>query len=302
MNFDFGEVLTRGWQIMWKHKVLWIYGALPMLFVIVYMPLFFIFIPLSMPGSDMAEPLVRFIQNPAFGAVFMTVALVTTTLSLAAQLFGNTAMTLGAVRADEGAEKPGFRELFKSSLPYVGRVLGATSLIFLIALVIMLVFTVCSAVVGAVTLGIGSMFMQFAMYPMLMAAWIVMEQAQTAVVADGMGARDAVERGWELFKAHIWKFVLIGLVVYFASSLVGGLVMLPIFIPVWFVVFSSLILDRAPDPAVLLASMLCATAFLPLYAIFQGAALAFMRSTFVVTYLRLTRGSEARKALLEAAA
>ena len=117
MSFDFGEVLTRGWQIAWKNKVLWIYAALPLFFMIVYMPLFFIFIPLMMPGSDMAEPMVRFIENPAFGVVFMTVAIITTALSLTAQLFGNTAMSLGAVRADEGVEKQGFRELFKSSLP-----------------------------------------------------------------------------------------------------------------------------------------------------------------------------------------
>jgi hypothetical protein len=27
MNFNFGEVLTRAWQIIWKHKVLWIFGV-----------------------------------------------------------------------------------------------------------------------------------------------------------------------------------------------------------------------------------------------------------------------------------
>ena len=27
-NFNFGEVLTRAWQIIWKHKVLWIFGIL----------------------------------------------------------------------------------------------------------------------------------------------------------------------------------------------------------------------------------------------------------------------------------
>src|SRR5690349_2696941 len=26
MNFNFGEVLARAWQIIWKHKVLWIFG------------------------------------------------------------------------------------------------------------------------------------------------------------------------------------------------------------------------------------------------------------------------------------
>ena len=28
MNFNFGEVLTRAWQITWKFKVLWIFGIL----------------------------------------------------------------------------------------------------------------------------------------------------------------------------------------------------------------------------------------------------------------------------------
>ena len=28
MKFNFGEVLTRAWQITWKYKVLWIFGIL----------------------------------------------------------------------------------------------------------------------------------------------------------------------------------------------------------------------------------------------------------------------------------
>ena len=28
MSFNFGEVLTRAWQIIWKHRVLWIFGIL----------------------------------------------------------------------------------------------------------------------------------------------------------------------------------------------------------------------------------------------------------------------------------
>ena len=28
MNFNFGEILTRAWQITWKYKVLWIFGIL----------------------------------------------------------------------------------------------------------------------------------------------------------------------------------------------------------------------------------------------------------------------------------
>ena len=25
---DFGEILSRAWQIIWKHKILWVFGIL----------------------------------------------------------------------------------------------------------------------------------------------------------------------------------------------------------------------------------------------------------------------------------
>ena len=28
MDFNFGEILSRAWQIVWKHKVLWVFGIL----------------------------------------------------------------------------------------------------------------------------------------------------------------------------------------------------------------------------------------------------------------------------------
>jgi hypothetical protein len=39
MNFDFGEVLSRAWQITWKHKVLWIIGILFAFFISTMIPL-----------------------------------------------------------------------------------------------------------------------------------------------------------------------------------------------------------------------------------------------------------------------
>lgn len=302
MNFDIGEVITRGWQITWKHKVLWFYGALPLFFAVIYLPLLLVFVPLSIPGSDMARQLVDLVEQPAFGVVFFMTAMISTTLSLTAQLFGNAAMTLGAVRAEDGLEKQGFRELFRSSLPFVGRILGVVTLVFFVMVAIMLVFMIFFMVVGVITMGIGSVFLQLALYPIMLAVWAVMELAQAAVVADGMGVRDALARGWELFREHIWKFVLIGMVVYFITSAVTSIAAVPMIFPIWFAMFSSIFLDSPPDPRLMLASVLGVLAFFPVYAILSGASLAYMRSTFVVAYLRLTRHSEARPAVLVATA
>jgi hypothetical protein len=61
-------------------------------------------------------------------------------------------------------------------------------------------------------------------------------------------------------------------------------------------------LESMPDARFLTISAVIALVFTPIYAVFTGVAMTFARATFVVTYLRLTRASEAPKALLEPAA
>lgn len=46
MTIDIGEVLSRAWQITWKHKILWAITALPVLIIFLAFPfmiLFFVF-------------------------------------------------------------------------------------------------------------------------------------------------------------------------------------------------------------------------------------------------------------------
>ena len=55
MNFDVGEVLSRAWQITWKHRVLWIIGILFGFFVsTMFLLMFFPFLlPLLIQNSRM---------------------------------------------------------------------------------------------------------------------------------------------------------------------------------------------------------------------------------------------------------
>jgi hypothetical protein len=41
--------------------------------------------------------------------------------------------------------------------------------------------------------------------------------------------------------------------------------------------------------SILLVAGVCATIYLPLFAVFQGAMIALMKSGWILTYLRLTR-------------
>jgi hypothetical protein len=241
-------------------------------------------------------------MTPAFNNIMAVGMLVVILLMFVVQLFGNAALTLGVIRAEAGDEKQGFRELFKSSLYYVGRILGAMVLIGVATLVFLVGFMACMGVVSFITMGIGSIFLQFLLYPIIFIVWIVLEQSQAAIVADEMSATEALGRAWDLLTSHIWKFLLIGIVVYIAQAIVSSFVTIPILVPMWFVMYNSIVYETAPGTNILLVSMLCMVALLPFYVVVMGISKTFIRSTFVVTYQRLTRDSEARQELLKAIA
>jgi hypothetical protein len=302
MNFDFGEVLTRGWQITWKHKVLWVFAMLPFVTWIFYLPLFLIAFPIIISNGHPSGPFWDFIRSPGFDTIFAVGMILITLVAFVIQLFGNSAMTLGAIRAEAGQEKQNFRDVFKSSLPYVGRIFGVMFLIGVATLIFFVVFVACMGVVSAITFGIGSIFLQFLMYPIMFVVWIVMEQSQAAIVADEMSATEALGRAWDLLTSHIWKFLLIGVLVYIAQAIVSGIVTAPMLLPLWFVIFNSAVNETLPSTNILLVSMLCMVAMLPFYVVIMGISKTFIRSTFVVTYQRLTRDSQARQELLKAIA
>ena len=39
MTFDFGELLSRAWQITWKHKMLWVFGFVQTMAGLLLLPL-----------------------------------------------------------------------------------------------------------------------------------------------------------------------------------------------------------------------------------------------------------------------
>lgn len=301
MNFDFSDVLTRAWQITWNNKVLWAVALLPFIVWLLYLPLFLIAfpwgeltygssVPFDFPGNPPSETL--------FGVGYVVILL----LALVAQVFVNAALTIGVVRAEAGTEKQGFVEVFKASLPYVGRIFGVFALIGIATAIFFAVFIACMTAVSFITMGIGSIFMQFLLYPIIFVIWIVAEQSQAAVIADDMSATEALGRAWDLLTSHIWKFLLVGIVVYIAQAIVSGIVTLPMLIPLWGFMYSSIISETAPSMTSLLAAMLCMVALMPFYMFVMGVSKTFTRSAFVLTYRRLTRDSLARRELLEAIA
>lgn len=300
MNFDFSEILSRAFQITWKHKVLWVFSALPVLLSFLIFPL--MFVPMFfMDQGSFNNPF--FINEPIYVVLFVVLSIVVSLLSYVLYGISSSAVMLGAMRADEGAARFTFKELFNDSKKYWWRVLGVLLLIGLgVSLVFMVIFG-CLALFGAVTIGIGFICafpLMLLLYPAMMVLYGIIEESQVAVIADDLGVTEAIKRGWELVRANIWRIVLISLIVYFGISILSSIVMLPLMSPFFFLPF---IMDSGVsefNPRTMMMFMGgFSLLFFPVMALVQGIGITFLKTTYTLVYLRLTKPQDNVSVVLE---
>lgn len=303
MNFDFGEVLSRAWQITWKHKVLWLFSALPALVSFLVLPL--VFVPIFIMGADSrGNPVI--LEQPLFIALFVVVNIIFSLLSFVLYAVGTSSVTLGILRSEEGTTQLRPRDLFNDSRKYLGRILGVILLMGLGISAVFLALFSCMALFGVVTAGIGFICMQplfIVLYPVMMILYAVIEQSQAAVVVDDMGVLEAITRGWNLVKENFWRFLLISLIVYFGITFLSSIVVLPFMTPFFFIPF---LIDNPQielnTQSLILIVAAASMILLPVMALVQGITITYMKSTYILVYLRLTRGSTSQPELRTATA
>ena len=300
MNLNIGEVLSRAVQITWRNKSYWGLVILPMLVNFVGIPLYFI--PLFFLDEN-GSGVPVFFENPVFIVFFFIFHIVFILLTITLATYGYSALALGIVRLERGEEKTSFKQLLLDAKTYFPRMLG---IMFLTTFVIGAIFSAifgCMTLFGIVTAGIGFICVQplfILMYPVMFILQAFMEQAQAAVVADGMGVTEALTKAWELLKTNFWRLALLSLVVYFAMSVLSGIIVAPFMIPFFF--FPFFLESNNFDPTTFGLAMIGIMLILfPLMALVQGVAVTFMKSVYILVYLRLT-GSPSSAVLVEATA
>src|SRR4030042_621859 len=137
---EYGEVLSRSWKTVWKHKVLWIFGILAGCVSgngggssgggsnTGY----------EVSGGDLPPAMQQYVnefsqmiaQTPWWVFVLIGLGI----LALAALFIylgftGRIALIRGSRMADEGAERLGFSELFSAGAHYFWRVFGLNLLV-----------------------------------------------------------------------------------------------------------------------------------------------------------------------------
>ncbi len=304
MKFDLGEVLTRAWQITWNHKMLWLFNILPVLLSLLFLPV--IFIPIFFLRSNpFTSP--NFFQEPGFGLLFIGVNLLNGILSMLLYARGVSSASLGILRVEEGDGDLSFRELFQEGAKFFGRVLGILLLVGLGVSLVFLVFFGCLMLIGTVTMGIGMLCIQplfLLVYPAALVVYALIEQSLAAVIVDDKGVSDALSRAWDLVRNNFWSILLVTLIVYLGVTILSSIVMLPFMVPFFFL---PLFMESSQAELSLRTFGLIMAIFsiflLPIIAVVQGFSLTYMKSMFMLVYLRLTRSPklEALPGAVEAA-
>ncbi|HEY5731355.1 MAG TPA: hypothetical protein VIS72_14990 [Anaerolineales bacterium] len=301
MNFDLGEILSSAFKITWKHKVLWTFSAIPVLVSFLVFP--FVFVPIFfMDEGSFSNPF--FIEEPLIISLFVVFSIIVSIISYVLYGVSSSSVALGVMRADEGAERLTFIGLFNDSRPYWWRVLGVLLLIGLAVSLVFLVIFGCMALIGVVTAGVGFICLQplfLLIYPVMMVFYGYIEESQVSVVVDDLGVTDAIKRGWELIRANFWRIVLVSLIVYLGIGLLSSIIVVPFMMPFFFIPF---FMDGGQfefNPRTTMLFMGCfSLVFFPVMALVQGIGITFLKATYTLVYLRLTKPWDDAPVVLEA--
>ena len=288
MNFDFGDVLTRAWKITWNHKVLWVISVLPFLTMFLILPFWLI---LLLQKNVDFNAIFTWMENPIYRTMAILAYLIVIVSSMVLQIASRSSLTLGIYRAEADLLPVTFVDLLRNGFRYFWRILGNSFLIGVGMMVVFIAFSVILGALSVVTMGFAMLCIQplfLLMIPLFLLVITLLEQSESAIVADELNVMDALKRAYELIQANIWRYVLITLIVYFGTNILISIVTFPLMIPMFFFMMRSM--EAGPDfNSMLRIQAVFGVVILPFMVLIQGFSLTYIKSAIMLTYLQLTR-------------
>jgi hypothetical protein len=319
-NFNFGEVLTRAWKIIWKHKVLWIFGILASC------------ARRGGGGGNGGGGNRNFQTNPGGNTPFsggqtervmnqvgeflvqhmwIIVAVVMAIFLLsfifyALGMIGRIGLIKGTSLAEKGAEKLSFGELWSESLPYFWRIFGMNFLIglaFFIVIVVPLILLIVILAMGGMVGGAkaGMAGMTFGLFACLIPiicllipiGWVlsmIIEQAQAAIVLEDLGMSDGFKRGWQIVKTNAAPIIIMFLILGIGGGIIGVIVALPIIFAILPILVGLGTLRQSLTPVYI--SLACCAVYMPVLIFFNGILTAYIQSAWTLTFMQLAQPKE----------
>jgi uncharacterized protein (DUF697 family) len=299
---DYGEIFSKAWKIIWKYKILWLFG---------------IFASCSGGGGNGGgggiNSGLQFSGNE-YGysnnlnnvepwavaliiAAVILLAIVITVIVIAVSTVGRAGLIQGAKMADENEDAQlTFSSIFNSVKPFFWRVVGLNLLIMVGYFAILMILGMIYLFSAVLTLGLALICLLPLCCVLIPVFWVLttfVEMANVAVVVEDLSIIDGLKRGWQVFRDNLGEMIVMGLVLVLGGMIVGILIalpMIPIAIPlIMGIVGSASNETGGPVVSGLIFSGLCCAAYLPVLIVVGGIIRAYIGSAWTLTYLRLTR-------------
>ena len=291
---NFGEVLSKAWQIIWKHKVLWIFGILAGLTGSGSNNLSY-----SFSGSDannLPPAVEKFTQSPEQMVPLIIlgigIGLVLVVLLIFLGTIGRIGLIRGTQMADTGTSRLILGELFSGSLPYFWRVF-LLNLLFGLAVAVIIILLTLGAVFGSIlTLGLGLLCLVplcCLMIPVFWAVNIFLEQANIAIVVENVGIGEGLSRGWKVFSSNLGVMIGMGLILWLITLAAGLVIGIPLIFTLTPVITTALWQAEDLLRGSIIFGVVCFCLYLPVLIFLTGILTSYVKSAWTLTYLRLAK-------------
>ena len=302
---NYGDALTRAWKITWKYKVLWIFGILAGCgansnggtsnstnF--------------SQDYSEMPPEIetlmlhaLGFLERPEviIGLIFFVLLIII--LATFFSSIGRIALISGTNKVNAGAEQLGFGELFKDGTSRFWRFFWMNFLVSL-PFIVVIVGLVGAGIFTAITAENAGKAEDFliAFIPTLcilfcclflfsLVIGMILQQAQNAMIIEDLGISASLMRGWEVFKSYLGHLILIAVILFIISAVVGVIIALPVLVIV-IPAGVSFIFGEAQSVQPLILMGLCLVAYFPIALVANGVLTTYAQAVWTLFYLQLT--------------
>ncbi len=300
---EMSNILSRAWKIVWKHKVLWIFGILASCG--------------SRSGGSSGgggnsistdsgqnfnppPELERFFTNiersmrsvseeqiAIFVAIFVAAICLLVIITWLVGLYGKTGVTVGALQAESGRAVT-FRSIWGESWGVFDRVVGLNFLLALPPVLLGFVLVFGLVAVGALTMGIGALCLLPLLclfIPIGIAYGIFTDFASIAVVKDGLGISAAIQRGWDVLSKNVGSLALLALILILGSFFISIILAIP-----FFVALLPLLLGAASGDAMqnMTFTLVCFAAAIPVILVASGILYSYLQTAWTLAYSELT--------------
>ena len=295
---DYGYVLKRAWEIIWKFKVLWIFGILASCGQATGSSWSNSGYRFSSQKTELFPRIERFFTQPDPAIIALMVGLgiffflVLIVIFILLGTIGRVGMIRGAMKAEQGAERLTFGELWRDGLKYFWRVFGLNLLVGVIIFITILALFIPGVILTGLTFGLLLLCcipLMCLFIPAMWAVAVVIEQANIALVVENLGIIDAIKHGWQVVRNNIGNMVVMSLILILGVGLLGSIVIgLPFIIisaPAFIGAFSGTA-DALRNG--MLISGLLFLVYLPVLLLLSGVLRSYTSSAWTLTYLRLT--------------